>query len=429
MHYEELTLDVGKYLPIQHHIQLRIGEGGLTTIEAQIRNDTEPYDLTGCSVMFLAENAGEKIVYDAATIESPKEGRISWVVSKNLTVIAGQIKKAYFRISKGTDDITTQDIPIVVKPNVDLSAEEAEEYESEFEKLLNDINDLQARANTVLSDATQATTNANNAADACNSAADRIEGAEDARISAENARANAETARQSAETARDKAEQARADAESAREAAETARADEWGTIKQEAQSATQNATWAAEAAQSATSELIDAASSANTAADRANKASGQLEDTIRLATDASGDATIAASVANAATERANTALSDMAEAMSKFNTIIGTDIAYAQGESSTIPPEDGWTAAQQSVDQGLYQWTRTTTYYLNGESRVTYCVAYQGVDGRDGIGTESSSLFWLHVDENGDLYATFSDDANPPQFRYDQSTGNVYAIV
>lgn len=429
MHNELLLLDVGKHIPINDTVILRRGEGGLTTISAQIMDGSKPYDLTGSSVMFLAENAEDKIVFEAATIEAPKEGKVSWVVGKNLTMAVGNVALAYFRISKNEDDITTQTIPIYICENVDLSAEEAEEYESEFEKLLNDINDLQARANTVLSDATQATTNANNAADACNSAADRIEGAEDARISAENARANAETARQSTETARDKAEQDRADAESAREAAETARADEWGTIKQEAQSATQNATWAAEAAQSATSELIDAASSANTAADRANKASNQLEDTIRLATDASGDATIAASVANAATERANTALSDMAEAMSKFNTIIGTDIAYAQGESSTVPPEDGWTEAQQSVDQGLYQWTRTTTYYLNGESRVTYCVAYQGMDGRDGIGTESSSLFWLHVDENGDLYATFSDDANPPQFRYDQSTGNVYAIV
>lgn len=48
---------------------------------------------------------------------------------------------------------------------------------------------------------------------------------------------------------------------------------------------------------------------------------------------------------------------------------------------NTIPPITGWSATVPDVPQGQYLWSRTSVLYSNGESTVTYGVAYQGKDG------------------------------------------------
>lgn len=435
MHTESVILDVSKELTLRT-IKLRQGEGGLATIDATILDNGQPYDLTGCSVMFYANDPKSYQVYGPATITNAKNGTASYTVSKNLTAHSGECERAYFQINKDTNEITTQDIPIVILKNVDLSGEEAQEYESEFEKLLDGIRDIQAKSNEVLDEATIATNAANQAAQSANQAEQDTKTAESARLTAENGRVTAEQtrvsneqARQTAETSRASAEAERQRAEQARQAAEQERTEEWESLKADAEQATQDANQASTAANEAAGRVDTSIQNAEQATQRADQATAKLDETIRLATDAAGDATIAASVANATNQRATEAIKAMHEAMDDFDAVIGTEVRYAPGDSATVPPSDGWTAAPQTVNQGQYQWTRTITFYLHGEPTTAYSVARQGVDGRDGIGAESSSLFWLWVDNEGDLYATYSDIANPPAFRYDQQTGNVYATL
>ena len=56
---------------------------------------------------------------------------------------------------------------------------------------------------------------------------------------------------------------------------------------------------------------------------------------------------------------------------------------YQVGISGTIKPsnEAGWTTTMPEVPKGKFLWTRTTVYYTDGKSTISYAVSYQGVDG------------------------------------------------
>lgn len=416
-------------------IFLRRGEGGLATIEASIMDNGVAYDLTGCSVLLLAYNPDQKVIYDPVKITSAKDGKVSYTVSKLLTSTDGDIRIAYFRIQKGSNQITTQNIPIVILKDVDLDGEQADEYESEFENLLKGIQDLMADTNKALDDNKVATNAANAAAKAANDANASFSKAEDGRVSNESQRQQNETARQNSENERKQAETKRNQAEADRERAEQERSkahldrvNEWETIKQQAETATGNANESARQADNSAANADKSAQGADEAATKANKAADSVNQSIRLATDAAGDATVAASLANAATDKANEAIDDMADAMASFNSVIGTEVTYAHSSSSTVPPTSGWTAAQQPVPQGEFQWVRTVTHYRQGNTTTAYSIAHQGVDGRDGIGAITSSLFWLWVDKNGDLYAEYTESDKAPVFDYNPETGDLYYV-
>ena len=59
---------------------------------------------------------------------------------------------------------------------------------------------------------------------------------------------------------------------------------------------------------------------------------------------------------------------------------------YQVGISGTIKPsnEAGWTTTMPEVPKGKFLWTRTTVYYTDGKSTISYAVSYQGVDGTSG---------------------------------------------
>lgn len=424
MHSEKMRLDVSKELYVER-IYLRVGEGGLTTFDATIEDNGQPYDLTGCSVLFLAYDQDLKVIYENARIVSAKQGQVQYTVSNRLTNMAGKVREAYFRIQNGTNQITTQNIPIVVLKNVDLDGEQAEEYTSQFEQLLADIQSMMADVNGALNSANAATQAANDAATAANSASSNFARAEASRVASEGSREVAETSRVNAEAARETAERLRSNAEDSREAAEeqrvaaeAQRVEEWDQIKEEATTATEAATTAADAANEAADRVDEAIDSAEKATARANTAAARNEQVYQDVTYAAGRAEIAASVSNAATDRLNTA-------MESFNSIMGTEISYAAGSSSTVPPTSGWTAAQQPVPQGQFQWVRTITHWYKGADTVAYSIAHQGVDGRDGITTQINGLYWFDVEEDN-LVVFYHDEDNPPEFELED--GILYAL-
>ena len=426
-HSESRVLDVAKRFPVDT-VMLRRGEGGLTTIDATIMDNNTPFDLTGCSVLFYAWNAKKEYMYENVSIKTPKEGKVSYTVSTKLTGTAGDVQLAYFRISSGTKIVTTQRIPIIVLDNVDLSGEEAEEYESQFEKLLADIEDLIAQTNTALDQNRTATAAANKAAQDADTANSNFTKAESTRVSNENTRKSNETTRQSNETTRKSNETSRQtnettrqNQESARVTAEEKRVEEFNQMKQDTKEATDDAKAAADNANEAAGKVDQSIQDAEEATDRANKAADQVDKSVENAVKAAGEANSAASASRAATDRVNAA-------METYNSIVSTEIRYANGESATTPPTTGWTAAPQATPQGQFLWCRTVTHYYNGSQDTTYSISHQGKDGRDGVTTEINGLFWIYTDEASNLWVLYSDENNPPEFEYDKETGNLYKL-
>nr|DAP37301.1 MAG TPA: pulmonary surfactant-associated protein [Caudoviricetes sp.] len=53
----------------------------------------------------------------------------------------------------------------------------------------------------------------------------------------------------------------------------------------------------------------------------------------------------------------------------------------------------------------------------------------KGATGASGVTATTSGFFTLEVDASGDLYVVTPDGGTPPNFEYEQSTGNLYLIV
>lgn len=170
----------------------------------------------------------------------------------------------------------------------------------------------------------------------------------------------------------------------------------------------------------------DAIAKANASADKADAAASAATTEASKATSAASSANAAATSANGAAAAALRAKNQVEEAMQGFDTITGTEIAYAAGTSATQAPQSGWSIAPKEVTQGQYLWSRITTHYSNAEDTVVYAVARQGVDGKngadgkdgvngkdgkDGFTDSLDGLFWLYIDEQeGDLHVVSEGD-------------------
>lgn len=53
----------------------------------------------------------------------------------------------------------------------------------------------------------------------------------------------------------------------------------------------------------------------------------------------------------------------------------------------------------------------------------------KGATGASGITATASGFFTLEVDASGDLYVVTPDGETPPNFEYEQSTGNLYLVI
>lgn len=53
-----------------------------------------------------------------------------------------------------------------------------------------------------------------------------------------------------------------------------------------------------------------------------------------------------------------------------------------------------------------------------------------GAQGESGVMAPSSGMFFLKLDSaTGNLYAVYPDGETPPQFRYEETTGNLYYVI
>ena len=85
--------------------------------------------------------------------------------------------------------------------------------------------------------------------------------------------------------------------------------------------------------------------------------------------------------------------------------IASTTIEYKAGSSGDTPPTGSWSSTVVVPSQGQYLWTRITIHYTNGNTDISYSVAYFAVDG---------GWYTPSVAQNGDLSWTPSKSGLPP---------------
>ena len=80
-------------------------------------------------------------------------------------------------------------------------------------------------------------------------------------------------------------------------------------------------------------------------------------------------------------------------------TITSTSVEYQKSSSGTAAPST-WQSTIPDVPSGQYLWTKTTVYYSNGKSTVSYSVAKQGSTGAAGKGIKSTAITYAKSSSN-----------------------------
>lgn len=80
-------------------------------------------------------------------------------------------------------------------------------------------------------------------------------------------------------------------------------------------------------------------------------------------------------------------------------TITSTSVEYQKSSSGTATPST-WQSTIPDVPAGQYLWTKTTVYYSNGKSTVSYSVAKQGSTGAAGKGIKSTAITYAKSSSN-----------------------------
>lgn len=79
--------------------------------------------------------------------------------------------------------------------------------------------------------------------------------------------------------------------------------------------------------------------------------------------------------------------------------ITSTSVEYQKSSSGTAAPST-WQSTIPDVPAGQYLWTKTTVYYSNGKSTVSYSVAKQGSTGAAGKGIKSTVITYAKSSSN-----------------------------
>ena len=113
---------------------------------------------------------------------------------------------------------------------------------------------------------------------------------------------------------------------------------------------------------------------------------------------------------NQSAQNINTTLSDLEPAIARANAAANTANTSAQ--------------ATDSVRNDIVRRLQDGEFKGDKGDR-----GEKGATGASGVTATASGFFTLEVDASGDLYVVTPDGGTPPNFEYEQSTGNLYLIV
>lgn len=112
--------------------------------------------------------------------------------------------------------------------------------------------------------------------------------------------------------------------------------------------------------------------------------------------------------------------------ISSANAQAAADYANRAGNNADTKAQNAEQAANIASSVANDLLARKEAGEFNGKDGVA---GPQGPQGESGISILSSGMFTLSVDTEGNLWAYYSDDDFPPQFDYDQETGDLYYIT
>ena len=117
-------------------ITLRRGEAG-ADITINVTNNGEAFNLTGYTAKFCAVNAKGEKVKRAASVTNAASGAAKYTVTSDLTAWAGPVLVGYLELTKTGELATTDTLPFIILDNADITDEEAAEYQSSIDAMLN----------------------------------------------------------------------------------------------------------------------------------------------------------------------------------------------------------------------------------------------------------------------------------------------------
>lgn len=158
LYFEERMLDISKgdkseLDGVVDPIRLRRQEGGSDSIGiiGVIYDGDKPYNATGASVTFKMLNPAGQYVDTPGSVQDGASGIVSVVVDSNMTAVAGDVQIAYFQLIQNGNVVTTNNIPLIVMSDNDLTAQRADEYRTEVEKLVEYLVQLKANFKDIAS--------------------------------------------------------------------------------------------------------------------------------------------------------------------------------------------------------------------------------------------------------------------------------------
>ncbi|MDG4966252.1 BppU family phage baseplate upper protein [Lactococcus lactis] len=145
---ERLKLDLSQKTSVSQGIATRVNDGGIHSIDVTALNYGDVFDLTDYKVIFEITTSVKTIAFDPvnAKVTDAKNGEFTYTIPKEITGVAGIAERAYFAFEKGDKRITSADISLTILQIIDITAEEAKSYISEYNKLVNELKELQDKA-------------------------------------------------------------------------------------------------------------------------------------------------------------------------------------------------------------------------------------------------------------------------------------------
>lgn len=135
-----LSLDVTKTGIQNPLIKVRQGDGGFETLHTTVTSNGEPLDLQGWTITFMGTTAGNhKIVDGNVKIVEAPNGIFDYTPSKAWGMDIGEFKIAYFKFVKGDGSASSANFRVNVIEAVDLTQEEAKNYISVVDGMINEL--------------------------------------------------------------------------------------------------------------------------------------------------------------------------------------------------------------------------------------------------------------------------------------------------
>lgn len=146
---EVLTLDISKQNDLNPIIYGRVGDGNVQTVKVFVTKNGTPYNLAGAVTTFegvLFANRAKIFDSSGVKIIDETNGIFEYTFPNPSFGVQGRYETAYFSfVYSKTKRTTTSDFIIEVLPNADIDSEEAKTIITEYNRLVEELKELQKK--------------------------------------------------------------------------------------------------------------------------------------------------------------------------------------------------------------------------------------------------------------------------------------------